>query len=417
MVSLLIVDDDLQLRKALTRALKVYGFEVDAAGGCDEALTCLAQKPYDVVITDLRMGERNGLDLLAALRDSPYRARPILMSAYASAKDSQRALELGAVRVLCKPFEIREVLDAIERALESSTGYIGMVHGLSLIDMLQMFHYGRRSLSLEVLGKAVATISLENGEIVDARFGIECGELALRSILSLPSGSLQTRSLQAFTHSIHRSFQNLLLDLLREVDEQSLLGPRTAAASSPANGECRVSSQPRIRSEAPLSLSPDAESVRPSPRRPRPPRAELEVFCRDIVAQVSGALCCDVIDLLTTEVLGSHGAIDPSSRAPLPTAALVQLFRSAPDAAGADGREPETHFDELQLSARERLYFAKALASHQALVVVSAPGGAELALGWAQLRGALPPLDDCFVRLATGAARGPITTPPRSAGE
>jgi len=266
-----------------------------------------------------------------------------------------------------------------------------------------------------VLGKAVATISLENGEIVDARFGIECGEPALRSILALPAGSLQTRSLQAFTHSIHRTFQNLLLDLLREVDELSAPRPRTAIASSPANGEGRVSSPPRVRSETPLSLAPEPEPVESSPKRPRPPRAELEGCCRDIVAQVSGALCCDVIDLLTTDVLGSHGAADPGSRAPLPTAALVQLFRGAAEAARADGREPETRFDEVQLGARERLYLAKALAPHQALVVVTAPGSAELALGWAQLRGALPALDACFARLATGAP-APVTTPP-GAGE
>src|SRR5690349_7353398 len=244
MVSVLIVDDDAQLREALTRALNAHGFDSESAGGYSEALSCLDQKPYDVVITDLRMGDKDGIDLLLALRESPRPTRPILMSAYASAKDSQRAYDLGAIRVLCKPFETRDVIEAIERAVDSSTGYVGVVHGLSLIDMLQMFHYGRRSLSLEVLGKVAGTIAIKDGEIVDARYGEETGELALRLILTLPAGSLRTRSLQHTSPTIQRDFQGMLLDLLREVDEQSIPpGPPSTSDSLPVNGwDARISS-------------------------------------------------------------------------------------------------------------------------------------------------------------------------------
>jgi len=405
MVSVLIVDDDLQLRKALTRALKVYGFETDSAGGYGEALACLARRPYDVVITDLRMGDRDGLDLLAALRDSSYSARPILMSAYASAKDSQRALELGAIRVLCKPFEIREMIDAIERALDSSTSYVGVVHGVSLTDMLQMFHHGRRSLLLEVLGKTVGSIALENGELVDARYGAESGELALRSILMLPAGSLRTRSLQAFTRSIHRDFQSLLLDLPREVAAPAP-PPRPLPARASRLGERPLSSQPRVRSEGPLAPPPDAAQLRAS-RRPRPPRAELDLCCSQVVAQIPGALRCEVIDLLSAEVLGSQGAA-PSDEAPPPAALLVQLFCGAPTTDPAT-RAPAPRFEEFQLTSPERLHLAKALSQHQALVVVSVPGGADGSLGWAQLRAALPALDAAFVRCDTtpGAASPP----------
>lgn len=403
MVSVLIVDDDAQLRKALARALNAHGFDSASAGGYSEALTCLDQRPYDVVITDLRMGEKDGIDLLMALRESPRPTRPILMSAYATARDSQRAFDLGAIRVLCKPFETREVIEAIERAVDASTGYVGLVHGLSLIDMLQMFHYGRRSLSLEVLGKTPGTVSIKDGQIVDARYGGESGELALRSILTLPAGSLRTRSLSLSPTSIHRDFQNLLLDMLREVDEQSIPpGPPSASDSTPVNGwEGRISSQPILRFEDPFSLPPDAEAMPPSATRPRPPRAELDACCRAMVNQVAGAVSCDVLDLVTGEVLGAHGGETGASAPPLLAGPLVQLFRGAPDAARlADDAEPESQFDEFQLASKERLHFAKALADRRAIVVVSARRNTTIALSWAQLRGALGPLDAAFARFA-----------------
>ena len=405
MVSVLIVDDDAQLRKALTRALNAHGFDSESAGGYSEALSCLDQKPYDVVITDLRMGDKDGIDLLLALRESPRPTRPILMSAYASAKDSQRAFDLGAIRVLCKPFETRDVIEAIERAVDSSTGYVGVVHGLSLIDMLQMFHYGRRSLSLEVLGKTPGTISIKDGEIVDARYGAEIGELALRMILTLPAGSLRTRSLQHTAPTIQRDFQAMLLDLLREVDEQSIPpGPPSTSDSLPVNGwDARISSQPLVRFEDPFSLPPDAEQMPATAARPHPPRAELDACCSDIVRQVSGALSCDVIELLTGEVLGSHGSGDPSASAPpLLAGPLVQLFRGTAEPARgvSEDREPQSQFEEFQLASKERLHFAKTLADRRAIVVLTARRAANIALGWAQLRAALQPLDAAFARFA-----------------
>jgi CheY-like chemotaxis protein len=418
MVSVLIVDDDAQLRKALTRALNAHGFDSESAGGYAEALTCLDQKPYDVVITDLRMGDKDGIDLLMALRESPRPTRPILMSAYASAKDSQRAFDLGAIRVLCKPFETRDVIEAIERAVDASTGYVGVVHGLSLIDMLQMFHYGRRSLSLEVLGKVAGTISIKDGEIVDARYGAETGELALRLILTLPAGSLRTRSLQHTATTIQRDFQNLLLDLLREVDEQSIPpGPPSTSESLPVNGwDSRISSQPLVRFEDPFSLPPESEQLPPSVTRPHPPRAELDACCREMVSQVAGALSCDILDLVTGEVLGSHGGDTGLSAPPLLAGPLVQLFRGVPDTARpADDREPESQFEVFQLASKERLHFAKALADRRAIVVVTARRNANIALGWAQLRGALPPLDAAFARLAA-APRASIESPPSPTG-
>lgn len=221
MTSILVVDDDEQLRSALTRELVDRGFRVEVAQSVDEAVVVLSSGPIDVLLTDLRMGDRDGIDLLARAREISRNTRAILMSAYATARDYQTAVDLGAVRVLCKPFTPGEALDAIQQAIECETGFRGSIHGLSLIDMVQMFHYGRRSLTVTVNGVVPGSIYMRDGEVIHARHGAAAGEEALRAILATQSGSVTTSALSDVPRTVHRDFQSLILDSLRQLDESS----------------------------------------------------------------------------------------------------------------------------------------------------------------------------------------------------
>ena len=365
MVSVLIVDDDAQLRRALLRTLSAHGFESKAASNYDEAINQLGLQPYDVLLTDLRMGDKDGIDLLNALRDLRASPRAILMSAYATARDSQRALDLGATRVLCKPFETSEVIDAIQRAVEAS--YVGSVHGLSLIDMLQMFHYSRRSVVLELLGKDYATVAMQEGEIVDARRASTEGEAALREILSCRAGSLKTRSLGEVTRTIDRPFQPLLLDLLRELDEHSRaheLSIRPLSSAGPARGAV-------------------AQAVTAAPSRP-----QVEASCQELVARVNGAFASELIDLSTGLSLGTHSLAGGAERnGHLPVGSLVQLFR---------GAAPQDPMEELQLSSKEQLLFARLLPNGRAVLLLAARRGSNVALAWLQLRTSVAAMSALF---------------------
>lgn len=332
MTSVLVVDDDAPLGRALSRELRANGYESMEAIGYDEALERMHERSYDVLLTDLRMGDKDGLDLILAIAESYPATRPILMSAYATARDSERAKELGAVRVLCKPFETSEMLQAVERAAESAQGFIGSVHGLSLIDMLQMFHYAQRSVSIDVLGGPPAAIHLSAGQIVHASYGIEEGELALSLILMMPAGSLQTSPLEDVPHTVKREFQPLMLDLLRRLDEKR-------------RGHAHVSSEP-------LELDASAERLSAIPvppfehESPVPaavvasvPRVELTAerepglladACRRTAAELRGDVVCTVIDLERQRLLGSYVARgDVRVRGEALARATLVLFRDA----------------------------------------------------------------------------------------
>ncbi len=237
MTAVLLVEDDVPLRQALASELNACGYEVFVAGAVDEAATHLRGRAIDVLVTDLRMSGRDGIDLLGdAVRLSP-RTRCVLMSAFATARDQQRATELGVVRVLCKPFTPDELRDAVSEAIECATGFRGSFHGLSLVDMLQMFHLSRRSLRLGVLGEREGFIEFHRGEVVHARYGDVTGEDALPFLLRAESGAVSTSLARGAERTIDRPFQNLLLDVLCLLDEEArdgaAPGPWRAPSSRP----------------------------------------------------------------------------------------------------------------------------------------------------------------------------------------
>jgi CheY-like chemotaxis protein len=221
--SLLLVEDDADFRGALVRTLDQQGFDqVVEVASVEEAVEELKARQFDVVLTDLRLGERDGIDLIQIVRQSYPAARPILMSAYATARDVQVALQQGAVTVLCKPFTSDELRAAIQQAAECGTGFHGTFHGISLIDMLQMLHLARRSLKVTMSGAVSGSIHLLEGEIVHAEAGPLRAEEAFRALLAEPAGSLQTAAaVDGVERSITRDFQTILMDSLRVLDEQN----------------------------------------------------------------------------------------------------------------------------------------------------------------------------------------------------
>jgi CheY-like chemotaxis protein len=358
MTSVLVVDDDAPLGRALARELRQNGYDSVPVSGYDEALERLAEQSYDVLLTDLRMGDKDGLDLILAIAASFPGTRPILMSAYATARDSERAKELGAVRVLCKPFETSDMLQAVERAVESARGFLGSVHGLSLIDMLQMFHYAQRSVSVQVLGGLPAAIHLRNGQIVHASYGAMSGEGALSEILTVPAGSLQTSPLATVEHTVTREFQPLILDLLRKLDEQgrgslpmpvdfdgrpesgssgsSFDGPGGSVAA-PVDLGLETFPPPPVASAGARHAEEGAQVV--ATVGVGAPELELELVhessllsdaCRRTAAELGGDVVCAVVDLDRARLLGYYAPRgDGMRRSKALAKATLALFRDA----------------------------------------------------------------------------------------
>lgn len=395
MTSVLVVDDDASLRNALTRELRANGYDSIQASGYDEALLRLREQAYDVLLTDLRMGEKDGLDLITALQSSFPATRPILMSAYATARDSERALGLGAVRVLCKPFDSAEMLQAVEKAAECNSGFFGTVHGLSLIDMLQMFHYAQRSVTVRVLGGTPAAVHMQRGQIVHAVYGSSQGEEALSQILTMPAGSLQTTSLEPVTPTVRGEFQPLMLELLRRVDERGrgiMASDASPAAVWPFDAFREGAPLTNETTEVAAASGAEASQVRIK-------AGLLNDACQRTIAQLRGDVVCAVVDLETQSLLGSDASRgNVRSRGEALVAATLALFRTraahdlAPLLGSLEG-EPtyrEQPIVRIELTLQDGQYLARATRRGRCVVVVLAGRDADPAAARTQLDAVFP---------------------------
>ncbi|MCB0208697.1 MAG: response regulator transcription factor [Anaerolineae bacterium] len=115
---ILIVDDEASLRLFLSEELSDEGYEVYVAANGKEALKLLNTQNIDLAIVDLQMPGINGLELMAAIEKMADPPELIMLTAHASLETSIEAMRLGTSDFLLKPYDVDELLGAIERVMK-----------------------------------------------------------------------------------------------------------------------------------------------------------------------------------------------------------------------------------------------------------------------------------------------------------
>ena len=118
MARLLVVEDEVALRDSLRRALGRSGHDVVEAESVAAALRLLAEERFDLVLTDIKLKDRSGLELVAEVRRGQPNLRVVVMTAFGSVNVAVDAMRLGADDFLEKPFRMEVVSRRLERALE-----------------------------------------------------------------------------------------------------------------------------------------------------------------------------------------------------------------------------------------------------------------------------------------------------------
>jgi DNA-binding NtrC family response regulator len=115
-LELMLVDDEEIVCKRLKSALEKYGYLVDVCQSGESAIERLRQKRYDIVITDIRMAEADGLDVLEAVRKISPRTKTIMITGYATVEVAREAQVKGAFDFIAKPFRPKDLRKLIEKA-------------------------------------------------------------------------------------------------------------------------------------------------------------------------------------------------------------------------------------------------------------------------------------------------------------
>jgi len=120
--SLLVVDDEPDLRTLYELTLLREGYDIETAGTVQDALLHLKDRTYSAVITDMRLPDGFGLDILRWLEEGSRREKAIVITAYGSAENAVEALKAGAYDYLTKPVDLKQFRAIVASALGRSPG-------------------------------------------------------------------------------------------------------------------------------------------------------------------------------------------------------------------------------------------------------------------------------------------------------
>ncbi|MBW1787079.1 MAG: sigma-54-dependent Fis family transcriptional regulator, partial [Deltaproteobacteria bacterium] len=120
MAHILIVDDEERMRHLLSIMLDRQGHQVAQAGDGAEALDIIGERPFDMVIADIKMPRMDGMELLGRITEMEAPCPVVIITAFATIDSAVDAMRRGAADFITKPFEEDRILSTVERTLSLS---------------------------------------------------------------------------------------------------------------------------------------------------------------------------------------------------------------------------------------------------------------------------------------------------------
>jgi len=115
--SILIIDDEMAIRESLQTLLELEDYRVETADTGEEGLNKIAEQPFDLILLDLALPDRNGLEILRDIRDRDPSLAVILITAYGTVENAVLAMQGGAANFVQKPWDNEKLLADIRAAI------------------------------------------------------------------------------------------------------------------------------------------------------------------------------------------------------------------------------------------------------------------------------------------------------------
>jgi CheY-like chemotaxis protein len=223
MKQVLIVDDEARLLKSIEAGLASYHdqFAVLTASNGNEALCILQKEKIDLLVTDLRMPEMDGFELLAHIAIAHSFMPSIVMTAFATPEIEERVNSTGMSKLLEKPIDLGRLASAVLEGL-SQEGKEGSVAGFSLGNFLQLLAMEQKTCLLKVQeGTRDGYIYLVDGEIHAATTGNLKGEEALFVLLDCDNLRITFKKTpqKQIPRTIRKPLMSLLMEGMQRKDE------------------------------------------------------------------------------------------------------------------------------------------------------------------------------------------------------
>ncbi len=224
---ILIVDDEKSFVEGLQKGLEDLAdlFTTEICFSVDEAIERLKTTAYDLVITDLRMPKKNGIELLLYLREIKFPGCIKVMSAYETEETIYQAKQLGIVDIIAKPFALEWFKNMILESLEKKRQRESITlecDSLDILSVMQVVHMDKKNTAIQIeINDEKGFIYFQNGNIIDASFKNLRGRAAVIELASLNTGKISVQKMKTqVNHHINEPFVEFIMNIMKEVDEK-----------------------------------------------------------------------------------------------------------------------------------------------------------------------------------------------------
>jgi DNA-binding response OmpR family regulator/predicted regulator of Ras-like GTPase activity (Roadblock/LC7/MglB family) len=222
---ILLVDDEPNVVKSCARMLELEGFSVQGVTNGAEAIDLYQSEGFDLVLTDLKMPDVDGLNVLTAVREHDPRAAVVIFTAYGTKESVVEALRLGAREFLEKPLDAKTLVATVRRILDQGDGAVvrGNLRSMSLPSIFQVNCTERNQACLRIRrGRQEGSIFFADGDVVHAELGSHVGEEAIYELLAWEDGEFELEmDVAAPERTVATGWSGLLLEGMRRLDEEA----------------------------------------------------------------------------------------------------------------------------------------------------------------------------------------------------
>jgi CheY-like chemotaxis protein len=221
----LMIDDEEDLVWTLSRQIARERHDIDFEGFTDplSALQRINEAPPDLLITDLRMPDMSGLDLMLKARAVSPNMPVILITAYGSTEVKREVMKRSSIEYLEKPFDLEIFLATIDMSLKRNEGFSGSISLQMLPDLIQLYALSQATGALLIKrGREHGSIWFERGDIVHSEYGEDVGQQAFFKLLKWQGGEFSMEpGKRAPRVTINMGWQELLIEGYRLIDEDA----------------------------------------------------------------------------------------------------------------------------------------------------------------------------------------------------
>lgn len=220
---ILLVDDEKVFLRSLKKGLEHLEniFTTDICFSVIEAENLIAENNYSLIITDIRMPYKTGIDLLIYLKGLRFKGGIKVMSAHKTEENIQKINGLGIIDVISKPFDLEWFQGMIVEFFEKEDAADITFESIELISVLQVINIDNKSVVIQIDNNGErGLIYFKNGEIINAEFGDFTGEEALLVIMNSNVGNILVKKIKKKVKvRINIPFTKLIMNIMKTIDE------------------------------------------------------------------------------------------------------------------------------------------------------------------------------------------------------